>query len=44
MHSEPDPKLRAVIDLVRNKAYSVEQVFIKGKGQYVLTFKATEAD
>jgi SH3-like domain-containing protein len=44
MHSEPRPKLRAVIDLVHNQAYSVEQIFLKGKGQYILTFKATKPD
>lgn len=44
IHGGADPKVRAVVDLARNKAYSVEQVFVKGKGEYILTFKTTEAD
>jgi hypothetical protein len=41
VHESPDPKVRAVVDLARDKTYSVEQVFIKGKGRYILTFKTT---
>ena len=42
VHPGADPKVRAVVDLTRNKAYSVEQVFVKGKGEYILTFTTTE--
>jgi uncharacterized protein YgiM (DUF1202 family) len=43
VHADADPKkVRAVVDLTRNKAYSVEQVFVKGKGEYILTFTTTE--
>ncbi len=43
VHADADPKkVRAVVDLTRNKAYSVEQVFVKGKGEYILTFTTTD--
>lgn len=42
VHPDPEKKVRAVVDLVPDQTYSVEQVFIKGKGQYILTFKATD--
>ncbi len=44
IHGGADAKIRAVVDLARDKAYSVEQVFVKGKGEYILTVKTTEAD
>ncbi len=43
VHSDLDPKVRVVVDLARDRSYSVEQVFIKGKGQYILIFKPAEA-
>lgn len=42
VHSDPDAKVRVVVDLMRENTYSVEQVFIKGKGQYILTFRTTD--
>jgi hypothetical protein len=43
VHANPESKLRVVVDLTRDRNYTVEQVFLKGKGQYILTFKTAEA-
>lgn len=44
IHSEPERKIRAVLDLVPDRNYDIHQVFVKQDNQFIISVKLLDAE